>query len=296
MSRRYAVTGATGHLGSAAVAALLEAGVAPGDVVGVVRSEAKAGDLAARGVGVREADYEEPARLAAALTRVDRLLLVSSSAAGRRVAHHANVIDAAAAAGVERIVYTSMLNADRSTNPLAVEHLATEELLRQSGLAYTAARNGWYTENYLYALAEQVASGEILGATGGGRISAAARGDYAQAAAAALLADEGDQLVYELGGPSFDLYELAGILTDVTGQPVVYRDLPGDEYATRLQDAGTPDETARFIAELDASISRGDLKTDSRDLDDLLRRAPTPPVEVVRRAWAAVAAVAAPDS
>ena len=282
--RRYAVTGATGQLGALAVAALLEAGAAPDDVVAVVRSETKARDLAARGMRVREANYEEPERLVAALAGVDRVLLVSSSAAGRRVAHHATAIDAAAAAGVERVVYTSMLKADRSGNPLAAEHVATEDVLRRSGRPFTALRNAWYTENYLPALPDQIAAGEIAGAAGSGRVSAASRADLAAAAVVALLRDEGAERIYELGGPSFDLPELARIVTAVTGRPVVYSDLSPEDYAGRLRNAGIPDETARFIAALDESIARGDLETDSPDLENLLGRPPTPPAEVMRRA------------
>lgn len=287
ISPLYAVTGASGQLGSLAVGALLDSGIPATEVVGVVRSPGKAGQLAARGVELREADYGDEHGLAEALAGVDRLLLVSSSASGQRVAHHVNVIAAAREAGVGRIVYTSMLNADRSSNPLAGEHLATEEALSGSGIPFTALRNGWYTENYLYGLDEQVRSGEILGAAGRGRVSAAARADYAAAAAAALLADQGERRVYELGAASFGMPELAQIITEVTGHPVAYRDLSVDDYVAALREAGTKKADARFIAALDASVARGDLQTQSTDLEHLLGRAPQPPTQVIRQAWAA---------
>ncbi|MEK8106000.1 NAD(P)H-binding protein [Micromonospora sp. M12] len=92
---------------------------------------------------------------------------------------HTAVIDAAKLAGVERLVYTSILKADTTTNPLAPEHRATEEVLTASGLTHTALRNGWYTENYTDQIPQYLGSGTILGATGGSRISAATRADYA---------------------------------------------------------------------------------------------------------------------
>jgi NAD(P)H dehydrogenase (quinone) len=280
----FAVTGASGHLGRLTVEELLALGVPASDVIAVVRSQAKAADLAERGVQVREADYSRPETLGPALAGVSRLLLVSSSAAGERVAHHTNVIEAAQAAGSSRIVYTSMLKANDTTNPLAGEHHETERALRDAGVAFTVLRNSWYTENYTGQLSQYLEGGEILGAAGNGRISAASRRDYAAAAAAALLQDEAGNRTYELGGPAFDLAGLARVISEVTGRQVTYRDLPVDEYADALQHAGLDETTAHFVASLDASIAHGDLETDSQDLAQLLGRPATPLAEVLRAA------------
>jgi len=280
----YAVTGASGHLGRLAVQELLARGVPASDVVAVVRTRGKAADLAERGVHVREADYSRPQALGAALAGVDRLLLVSSSEPGQRVAHHTNVIEAAKTARVSRIVYTSMLNADDTTNPLAGEHQESERALREAGVTFTLLRNGWYTENYTDQLDQYLQRGEILGAAGSGRISAATRQDYAAAAAAALLQDEEGNRTYELGGPAFDLPELARVISEVTGTKVTYRDLPVEEYASWLRDAGLDEASARFVAALDASIAHGDLETNSQDLARLLGRPATPLTDVVRAA------------
>ena len=282
----YAVTGASGLLGRLAVEELLTRGVSAGDVVAVVRTPSKATDLADRGVQVCEGDYSHPVTLNEALTGVDRLLLVSSSEPGQRVAQHTNVIEAAAAAGVSRIAYTSMINADHSTNPLAGEHRDTEQALRAAGVPFTLLRNGWYTENYAGQIGRYLQRGEILGAAGAGKISAAPREDYAAAAVSALLRDEPGDQTYELGGPAFDLSELARVVSEVSGVPVTYRDLPVDEYASSLQQAGLDEATARFVAALDASIAHGDLETDSRDLERLLGRPVTPLADVVRAARA----------
>lgn len=280
----HAVTGASGRLGRLAVQELLVRGVPAPDVVAVVRTPSKAADLADLGVQVRAADYSRPSTLAAALAGVDRLLLVSSSEAGRRVAHHTNVIEGAKAAGVSRIVYTSMLNADRSTNPLVEEHQDTERVLQDVGVPTTVLRHGWYTENYTDQLDRFLERGEIVGAAGSGRISAATRRDYASAAAVVMLQDEGGNRSYELGGPAFDLPELARVAGELTGKPIRYRDLPVGEYASWLQSTGLDEASAGFVAELDASIGRGDLETDSRDLAELLGRPATPLVDVVRAA------------
>jgi len=213
----YAVTGASGHLGRLAVQELLARGVPASDVVAVVRTRGKAADLAGRGVQVREADYSRPETLGAALAGVERLLLVSSSEPGQRVAHHANVIRAAKTAGTSRVVYTSMLNAGDSTSPLAGEHRDSERVLVEVGVPFTVLRNGYYTEGYTGQIGEYLEAGEIVGAAGNGRISAAPRQDYAAAAAAALLEDEGGNRTYELGGPAQLLGRPATPLAEVAG-------------------------------------------------------------------------------
>jgi len=280
----YAVTGASGHLGRLAVQELVARAVPASDVVAVVRTLGKAADLADRGVQVRAADYSRPETLSAALAGVERLLLVSSSVPGQRAAHHANVIQAAKTAGTARVVYTSILNADDTTNPLAGEHQDSERALREAGVPFTLLRNGWYTENYTDQMAQYLQAGEIVGAAGHGKISAASRQDYADAAATALLEDEGGNRTYELGGPAFDLPELARVITEVAGTPVTYTDLSTDDYASKLEQAGLDQATARFVAGLDASIAHGDLDTTSKDLEQLLGHPVTPLVDVVRAA------------
>ena len=282
----YTVTAATGQLGRLVVADLLTRGVDPADVVAVVRTPDKATDLAERGVQVREGDYERPESLAAALHDVDRLLMISGSEAGQRIPQHTNVIDAAVAGGATRIVYTSILNADDTTNPLAGEHQETERLLRASGVPITLLRNSWYDENYTAQLGQYLEHGAIVGAAGEGRISAAARQDYAVAAVSALLQDEAGDHTYELGGPSFTMSQLAVTISEVTGTSISYRDVPAAEYVATLRGSGLDEGTAQFVAGIDTSIAHGDLETSSDDLTRLLGRAATPLVDVVRSAHA----------
>ncbi|NAZ87361.1 NAD(P)H-binding protein [Kineococcus indalonis] len=282
----HAVTAASGRLGRLVVEALLERGVAPGDLVALARTPAKLDDLAARGVRVRRAEHSEPDTLGPALAGVDRVLLISGDAPGARVEQHRNVVRAAAAAGVQRIAYTSILRADTSANPLAPDHAATEELLAASGVPFTALRNGWYLENYTDSLERHLAAGEVVGSTHDGRVSAATRADYAAAAAAALLAGGTGDAVHELGGPSFTLAELAATITEVTGTPVAHRDLSTEEHVAHLRAAGLDEGTAGFVAALDASTARGELHTDSQDLQRLTGRPATALADALRAARA----------
>ncbi|MEU0477640.1 SDR family oxidoreductase [Streptosporangium sp. NPDC006013] len=280
----YAITGATGPLGRLVIDALLAGGVAAADIVAIARTPSKAADLAARGVVVREGDYSRPETLPAALRDVTNLLLISGNEVGRRVPQHTAVIEAARAAGVARIAYTSILRADSTELSLAAEHKATEIALRESGVPFTLLRNGWYTENYTGQLGQYLERGEILGAAGDGRIAAATRADYAAAAAAALTGEGHDNAVYELGGTPFTLTELATTITEVTGTKVVYRDVTVPELAGVLQSAGLDEGTAHFVAGLDEAIAHGDLDAPDDDLIRLIGRPGTPPADAVRAA------------
>ena len=280
----YAVTGASGGLGRLTVGALLARGVAPADVVAVVRTPAKVADLAERGVVVRTGDYSLPQTLPAALDGVERLLLVSASEPGDRVAQHTNVLHAARAAGVRRVAYTSIVHADTSPLVLAAEHRATEQTLRDSGLPATVLRNNWYVENYTSQLGRFLATGEILSATGNASVGAAARADYAEAAAAVLTGEGHEGAVYELSGTGFTLDALAETVTRVTGTPVTHRSVDTAGLVAALTAAGLDEGTAGFVAALDSGIAAGALDDRSADLEKLLGRPLTPLADVVRAA------------
>ena len=269
------VTGATGQLGKLVVEELLKT-VPSSQIVAAVRDPQKAQDLAAKGVEIRQADYAQPQSLAAAFAGADKVLLVSSSQVGQRVAQHEAVIDAARAAGVKLLVYTSILNADSSHLMLAQEHKATEAYLRASGMAFTLLRNGWYTENHTGSLAAAVEHGVVLGAAKDGRFATATRADYAAAAAAVLTGKGHENKVYELGGDQpYTLAELSAEVARQTGKPVVYKDLPQAEYAKSLTGFGLPEGLAAAIADADAGASRGELNTQSHDLSMLIGRSTT---------------------
>jgi NAD(P)H dehydrogenase (quinone) len=280
-----AVTGATGHLGRLVIEGLIARGVPASRIVAVVRSAGKATDLAAIGVQARDADYERPDTLDAAFREVGRLLLVSGNEIGRRVSQHENVVRAAERAGVGLFAYTSILNADRSAMQLAAEHKATEDLIRDSGLTHVILRNGWYFENYTSTIGQALAHGAIMGSAGEGRVSAASRADYADAAAAVLAGEGHENRVYELGGDrAFTMSELAEEVARQGGREVVYRDMPADSYAEALVGFGVPEPFARVLADSDLGISRGELYTDSPDLRELIGRPTTALAEAVASA------------
>jgi NAD(P)H dehydrogenase (quinone) len=282
-----AVTGATGHLGRLVIQELLERDVEPGDIAALARTPGKAEDLAGQGIEVRRADYAEPETLGTALDGIDRLLLVSSSEVGRRVDHHRNVIGAAGDAGVSLLVYTSILKADTGGTQLAAEHRATEELIRDSGIPFVVLRNGWYLENYTENLGSALEHGVILGSADGGRVSGAARADFAAAAAVVLTGSGHEGRRYELGGDeAFTLAELAGEVSRQSGRTVEYRDIPEAEYAQALIGWGMPQVFARMLADADRGIARGELYTDSDALHRLIGRPTTPLAEAVREALA----------
>jgi len=278
------VTAASGHLGRLTVEALLARGVPASEIVASSRDVTRIKDLADRGVTVRRADFAEPDSLPAAFEGVDRLLLISTTTPSERVANHRRAIDAAVAAGASLVAYTSMLRADTSTTSLAPTHSATEAYLRER-LPSVMLRNGWYLENYTSQLPQVLQGGAVVGAAGPGKISAATRDDYADAAAVVLTTDGHDGKSYELGGDhAFTLAELATAISAVTGKRIEYTDLPADLFTRVLLDAGVPAELAHVLADADRAMSRDEMFTDSGDLRRLIGRPTATPAEAIAAA------------
>ena len=277
------ITGATGQLGRLVVESLLERDVPAGQIVAAGRNAAKLEELAGLGVQTRRLDYSDPVSLREALTGIDKVLLVSGNEPGpQRLPQHLNVIEAAKDAGVELLAYTSIANADTSTLALAADHQATEQALRDSGVPFTMLRNGWYIENYTDQLEGYLQHGSVFGSAGEGRVSAATRGDLAEAAAAILLADGQAGTVHELGGEAISLEDLARELSAATGQSVTYQDLPEEDFARLLVGAGVPEFFARILADSDRGISRGELLVEGDDLATALGRPATSLGEAIR--------------
>lgn len=271
-----AVTGATGQLGRFIVDGL-KAKMPAATVVALVRSPEKAADL---GVAARPFDYAKPEGLASALVGVNTLMLVSSSEVGQRLVQHRHVIDAAKAAGVKRIVYTSLLHADTSPLSLAEEHRQTEAELKASGIAHTILRNGWYAENYTGSIPGALAGGAFIGSAGEGRIAAASRADFAEAAVAVLIGEGHEGKTYELAGDNaWTLADLAAEISRQSGRTIPYQDMPAADYAAALTGFGLPEPLAQAIAGWDADAATGALFHDSRELSRLIGR-PTTPLSV----------------
>ncbi|MFB7475433.1 SDR family oxidoreductase [Kitasatospora sp. NPDC056184] len=282
----YVVTGATGQLGRLVVDGLL-AKVPASEVAVVVRSAGKAADLAERGVTVRVADYSRPESLAGAFAAGDRVLLISGSEIGSRVPQHTAVVEAARAAGVALLAYTSAPGV--ATFKLADEHKATEAVIRESGLPFALLRNGWYTENYLGDAAGTVERGAVVGSAGrDGRIATAPRRDYADAAVAVLTGEGHEGAVYELSGDAaWNLPELAAELALASGKPVAFHEVAPEEHLRILVGAGLPEGFAEILVDVDAGIARGELAGTPGDLARLIGRPTVPLAQSVRAALGA---------
>lgn len=277
-----AITGATGQLGQHVIDTLLKT-VPASQIAAIVRNPAKADALTRLGVTVCQADYSDEAAFTAALQGIDRLLLISSSEVGQRAAQHRNVINAAIAANVKFIAYTSLLHADRSPLGLHVEHVETEKMLADSGIPYALLRNGWYTENYLASAPAALEHGVFIGAAGEGKIASATRADYA-AAAARVISEEGHAgKVYELAGDEgWTLSQLAAELAKQSGQKVVYQNLSEADFAAALKGVGLPAGLADMLADSDAGAAKGGLFDDSHTLSVLIGRPTTSLAESVK--------------
>ncbi|WP_369920031.1 SDR family oxidoreductase [Marinomonas polaris] len=271
------VTGASGQLGRLVIDNLLNTTPA-NQIVAAVRNPEKVVDLAEKGIQVRKADYSDLDSLVAAMQGVEKVLLVSSSEVGQRTAQHSNVINAAKQASVALIAYTSILNADKSPLILAKEHAETENLLAKSGVPYVLLRNGWYSENYTMGVAGALEHG-VVGCAEDGKLSTAARADYAAAAAAVLVKDGQAGKVYELAGDnSFTLSEYAAAISKVSGKTVAYQNVPETEFTKILVSVGLPEGFAAVLADSEARAAKGGLFSDSKDLSTLIGR-PTTSIE-----------------
>jgi len=278
---KIGITGATGQLGRLVVEQLKQR-LGAERLVALVRSPEKAADL---GIASTVFDYDKPGTLVDGLNGIEHLLLISGNEVGQRTVQHQRVIDAAREAGVKWIVYTSLLHAATSTLSLAAEHVETEALLQASGIPYTILRNGWYTENYTGSIPGALQAGAFVGSAGEGKISSAARADYAEAAAVVLSSDGHIGNVYELAGDeAYTLQDLAAEISKQTGKNIPYNNLPEAEYAGVLTSLGLPRGVAEAIASWDVGASKGDLFDDKKVLSNLIGRPTTPLAESVKAA------------
>lgn len=279
-----AITGASGQLGRAAIQ-FLKSRVDPAAIVALARDPAKVADL---GVAARAFDYfHQPADLAPALAGVETLVLISSSDFNDRVGQHRNVIEAAKAAGVGRIIYTSILKADISPMLIAQDHRATEAIIAESGLSATVLRNGWYTENWTGTLAGSLAAGAMIGSAGAARFTPATRSDYAEAIAVVASGADHAGATYELGGDeAFTLAELAAEVARQSGKPLPYNDLPPEVFQGILESFGLPAGFAHVLVDVDVKAAEGWLEDTSGTLSRLLGRPTTPMAVAVKAALA----------
>jgi NAD(P)H dehydrogenase (quinone) len=277
------VTAASGQLGRLVINELLETEAANRIVAGVRDTEgAAATEYREKGIEVRHADYSLPHTLTSAFSGVDRLLLISSSENGQRIVQHRNVVDAAKDAGVSLIAYTSILHADKSPLFLAQEHRDTEAALKESGIPTVLLRNGWYSEVFTWRLPMAIKTGALIGAAGDGRISSAARADYARAAASVLIGEGHAGRIYELAGDdAFTLAQLAAVVSETINKVLPYQNLSGEAFRSAAVTAGVPEMFAMILADTDVGISNGALFEDGGDLSRLIGKT-TPFAETIQ--------------
>jgi NAD(P)H dehydrogenase (quinone) len=274
--RTLFVTGASGHLGRRVVELLLEKEA--GKIVAGTRKPEKLADLAARGVTVRHADFDDPKELEAALAGADRVLIISTDAIdrpGRRLAQHKAAVAAAAAAGVKHAVYTSMPNPETSPVVFAPDHLGTEQALKTSGMSWTILRDCWYTDYLIPTLAPAVASGQLIAATGQGGAPYVTREDCAQDAAAALASPDTMNRTFNITGPDLVTYtDLAKLASEFTGHPVTFVPVEPADRIAQLIAAGTPEPIAKLLVSSQIAIAQGKMGTPTNAVKELTGREP----------------------
>lgn len=284
------VTGATGGLGQAVVENLLKT-VSPDQLSVLVRDPAKAADLQARGVTVMQGDYTDYASLTKAFAGIDKLLLVSSNEITQRVPQHTNVITAAKAAGVKHLVYTS---AQRKTDDgssaisfVTEAHVATEKLLKESGLTYTILRNGLYLDVLPQFMGPQVLeTGTIYLPAGTGKGAFASRRDMGAAGAAVLTGTGHENHVYEItANTSYSFADIAKILSDLSGKPVHYVSPSAEEFGTALTQAGVPAEGIQMATAFSVAIGQGEFDSPNSTLTTLLGHAPESAADFMKAAY-----------
>ncbi|MBW4084485.1 SDR family oxidoreductase [Paenibacillus sp. S150] len=287
---KIALTGATGQFGSIVAETLLKSAAAE-QLVASVRNPDKAEQLRARGVDVRHGDFGQPETLGAAFAGVDRLLIVSADGDNdTRIRQHKNAVDAAVRAGVKFIAYTSVGHADSSPLFLAPVHKATEEFIRESGIAYSFLRNNWYLENEMGSIQAVQAGAPWLTSAGEGKVGWATRRDYAEAAAAVLTGEGHENSVYELSGQPATQAELAAVVGGVLGKDVVVQQVDDAAYSSIMAGAGVPEAALPIVVGIQAAIREGALDIVSSDFPKLLQRPLTPLSEGVSAMLAGVKA------
>lgn len=269
------VTGATGKLGTKVVETLLN--TVPVDQLAVsVRNPEKAEGLRARGIEVRQGDFDRPESLDTAFAGIDRLLMISADGDNEtRIRQHTNAVAAAEHAGVKFIAYTSIANAKESKNFLAPTHKATEEAILKTGIPYSFLRNNWYLENESSSIQGVLAGAPWVTSAGNGKVGWALQQDYAEAAAAVLSGTGHENTIYELSGKLLTQEELASALGTVLGKEVPVQQVDDATYADMMKGAGVPDFLIPFLVDIQKDIREGTLEIESNDFEKLLGRPAT---------------------
>jgi NAD(P)H dehydrogenase (quinone) len=270
------VTGATGKLGSKVVDSLLKS-IPASELAVSVRNPEKAEGLHARGVEVRQGDFDRPETLDNAFKDIDRLLIISADGDNEtRIRQHTDAVQAAVRAGVKFIAYTSLANAIESKNLMAPPHVATEAAIIKTGIPYSFLRNNWYLENEIGSIQGALAGAPWITSAGEGKVGWALQQDYADAAAAVLVGNDHENTVYELSGPLLTQDELASALGNVLGEKIAVQQVSDEKYAEIMKGLGLPDFVIPIVVGIQESIRNGSLEVESNDFEKVLGRPVTP--------------------
>lgn len=276
------VTGATGNFGGYALKVLQDL-VPEDNLYGLARTEEKGAKLKEAGIKVRIGDYTDSASLQKAFEGIDRLLFVSSTTDGDRQAQHRDVVEAAKAAGVSYIAYTSFGKATESTSPLAADHRFTEQLIEESGIAHTFLRNNWYLENEAAFLAAGAKGGKFIYAGGNGQAGWALRREYAEVAARAVSGKFDFPKILELGGSLRTYEDLGAALRGATGKDLEV--ISADEATAAknlVENAGVPQNVAELLVSFQQIVKSGALAVQPDDFEKYLGKPLTPMVEAIK--------------
>ncbi|TPL03343.1 MULTISPECIES: SDR family oxidoreductase [unclassified Mesorhizobium] len=281
MTETLLVSGASGQLGRAVIDHLLEAQkIAPASIIATTRNPENLTDLAARGVTVRAADFNDKASLEKAFSGADRVLIISTGdldlKTGRRLKQHETAVAAAKVAGVSHLLYTSMPNPEPGSPVLfAGDHYGTEQAIKASGIPYTIFRNGWYQENLFMSLPHAISSGKWYSSAADGRIAHGARDDMAAAIAAGLASGSNQSEIHTLTGPqAYTTSEIAALVSEVTGKPLEVIQLPDEALTEGVKAAGVPEDFARIIVSFDANTRAGRIAEVTDSVEKLSGRKP----------------------
>lgn len=272
-----AITGASGQLGRLVADQLLTT-VDPAELVLLTRDPAKLADYAERGADVRAADFSKPDELVEAFAGVERVLLISTDAVGARVEGHLAAIDAAVKAGVRHMAYTSV-SGPTADNPAGVvaDHAATEEALRESGLAWTMLRNNLYADMQVDSVAQAAATGQLVTNFGDGGAAYVTRADCAAVAAGVLTGEGHEGKAYDVTGPhAYTAADLAELATQKSGKPVDVVQVDDEAYTAGLVSAGLPDFIAPLLTSFGTATRLGKLATVTDVVEQVGGRKPTP--------------------
>ncbi|MCE7071887.1 SDR family oxidoreductase [Dyadobacter sp. CY327] len=287
---RILVTGASGHLGKAAVKELLRK-VDAKNISALVRDPAKVEDLKGKGVHVIQGDYTDYDSLIAAFRGVDKLYFVSSSDNPNRFPQHLNVVKAAVEAGVVHIFYTSVQRkSEDGSSPIAFvsdAHFKTDNLIKESGLAYTILRHGLYADVLPMFIGDKVIeNGTIFLPAGDGKSTFVSRKDFAAAAANLLTSEGHENKIYEMCAPvAYSFEDIAGILSELSGKTIEYVTPSAEVFTQKLKSYGLPDEAIQGITTICVAIAQGEFDLPSTDLQHILGREPESVKDFLKAAY-----------